>query len=201
MKSETGYCSNCKYCHRLLAKSCISKPVPTGFWEWRTFLRKKILNQTFAKKKFMHLKVGGPIASSPHSGTRGLGICDSDEPLRDLFREISSGRYSGTNHHEIAAQILQMVAVGGVHLNNVLIKTVADEIFPAMAADLWSDGEVALLGVMLYWIDEEFVYHERLVGAIPFYNKRHTGDNILKATKECLQKYGCPSGQNFCSCF
>ena len=65
-------------------------------------------------------------------------------------------------------------------------------IFPAMAADLWSDGEVALLGVMLYWIDEEFVYHEKLVGAIPFYNKRHTGDNILKATKECLQKYGCP---------
>ena len=123
---------------------------------------------------------------------RALGICDSDEPLRDLFREISSGRYSGTNHHEIAAQILQMVAVGGVHLNNVLIKTVADEIFPAMAADLWSDGEVALLGVMLYWIDEEFVYHETLVGAIPFSNKRHTGDNILKATKECLQKYGCP---------
>ena len=44
----------------------------------------------------------------------------------------------------------------------------------------------------MYGIDEEFVYHERLVGAIPFYNKRHTGDNILKATKECLQKYGCP---------
>ena len=42
------------------------------------------------------------------------------------------------------------------------------------------------------WTDEEFVYNERLVGAIPFYNKRHTGDNILKATKECLQKYGCP---------
>ena len=73
MKSETAYCWNCKYGNRLLAKSCISKPVPTGYWEWRTFLRKKTLNQTFAKKKFMHLKVGDPIASSPHSGTCELG--------------------------------------------------------------------------------------------------------------------------------
>ena len=73
MKSDTGYCSNCKYCHWLLAKSCISKPVPSGYWEWRTFLRTKILNQTFANKKFMHLKVGGPITSSPHSGTCELG--------------------------------------------------------------------------------------------------------------------------------
>ena len=32
-------------------------------------MRKNNLNQTFANKTFLHLKVGGPIASSPHSGT------------------------------------------------------------------------------------------------------------------------------------
>ena len=37
------------------------------------FFAGKFLNQAFANKKFMHLKVGGPIASSPQSGTCELG--------------------------------------------------------------------------------------------------------------------------------
>ena len=69
--------------NRLLFKLQILQPVIGQILHFKTgtyrllgvdsFLRKNILNQTFANKKLMHLKVGGPIASSPHSGTCELG--------------------------------------------------------------------------------------------------------------------------------
>ena len=73
----------CEIGNRLLFKLQILQPVIGQILHFKTgtyrllgvenFFAEKPLNQTFANKKFVHLKVRGPIASLPHSGTCELG--------------------------------------------------------------------------------------------------------------------------------
>ena len=119
---------------------------------------------------------------------RPLTLVERDTELRDVFLELSGGRFDGCSHHEIQKHLLQMVAVGTKCLKQQISDLVHDGLQLALAADLWSDGtDCALLGVFLYWIDKEWVMHEEMAGCVPFHGMRHTGENIRKET-EALMK-------------
>ncbi|KAK3267764.1 hypothetical protein CYMTET_23702 [Cymbomonas tetramitiformis] len=57
-------------------------------------------------------------------------------------------------------------------------------ILPSIAGDIWSEGGIAIFGVLAYWINADFEHRERLVSAIPFSSVRHTSDEIQLATKK-----------------
>ena len=117
-----------------------------------------------------------------------LTLVERDMELRDVFLELSDGRFDGCSHHEIQKHLLQMVAVGTKCLKQQISDLVHDGLQLALAADLWSDGtDCALLSVFLYWIDKEWVMHEEMAGCVPFLGMRHTGENIRKET-EALMK-------------
>lgn len=79
-----------------------------------------------------------------------------------------------------------MVAVGTENLKCRIAEVIGEGFCPALVADLWSDGtDCALLGVFLYWIDQDFVLQEVLAGAVPFNNARHTAENIHAEHKNC----------------
>ncbi|KAK3269978.1 hypothetical protein CYMTET_21600 [Cymbomonas tetramitiformis] len=71
-----------------------------------------------------------------------------------------------------------------------LVALIAEGILPSIAGDIWSEGGVALLGILVYWLDDEFGYHEKLLGGIHFSEVRHTGDEIIKATKTSCAAMG-----------
>eukprot|EP00854_Cymbomonas_tetramitiformis_P034484 gene34484-biopygen31518 len=56
--------------------------------------------------------------------------------------------------------------------------------------DIWSQGGIAIFGVLVYWLDENFKLHERLVAAIPFSSVRHTGPELEAATKRACSSMG-----------
>eukprot|EP00731_Ephydatia_muelleri_P003883 Em0002g59a len=87
---------------------------------------------------------------------RPLTLVERDTELRDVFLELSGGRFDGCSHHEIQKHLLQMVAVGTKCLKQQISDLVHDGLQLALAADFWSDGtDCALLGVFLYWIDKD----------------------------------------------
>ena len=61
----------------------------------------------------------------------------------------------------------------------------------SMASDIWSDGDVSLMGTILYYIDEDWEnLHAMLIGCTGFTGERHTGKNIRKQTMEDLLTVG-----------
>ena len=118
---------------------------------------------------------------------RPLTMVERDSELREVFLEISSGRFNGCSHHEIQKHILQMVAVATENLKLRIADVIGEGLRLALVADLWSQGtDCALLGVYLYWIDKDFVLQEVLAGAVPFNNARHTAENIRAEAQKLL---------------
>ncbi|KAK3246057.1 hypothetical protein CYMTET_44395 [Cymbomonas tetramitiformis] len=81
------------------------------------------------------------------------------------------------------------------------LKALLEEgILPSIGGDVWSQGGISIFGILVYWLDKDFNYHERLLGAIPFSNVRHTGDELEKATKTACADFGlgeyCQAGDN-----
>ncbi|KAK3288263.1 hypothetical protein CYMTET_4253 [Cymbomonas tetramitiformis] len=56
--------------------------------------------------------------------------------------------------------------------------------------DIWSQGGIAIFGILVYWIDNDFKLRERLVAAIPFSSVRHTGPELEAATKLACASMG-----------
>ncbi|KAK3277523.1 hypothetical protein CYMTET_14474 [Cymbomonas tetramitiformis] len=66
----------------------------------------------------------------------------------------------------------------------------AEGILPSIAGDIWSEGGIAIFGVLVYWMNADFEILERLVGAIPFSGVRHTGLEVEKAAKTACADFG-----------
>ncbi|KAK3255277.1 hypothetical protein CYMTET_35534 [Cymbomonas tetramitiformis] len=71
-----------------------------------------------------------------------------------------------------------------------LLALIEEGILPSLAGDSWSEGGIAIFGILVYFIDAEGVYHQKLLRALPFGGVRHTGDEIQKATKRCAATMG-----------
>ncbi|KAK3234342.1 hypothetical protein CYMTET_55406 [Cymbomonas tetramitiformis] len=77
-----------------------------------------------------------------------------------------------------------------LHKKSYLAALLAEGIMPSIAGDLWSEGGIAIFGILVYWIDKGMVLHEKLLSAVPFSDVRHTGLEIERSTKESLSDMG-----------
>ena len=56
--------------------------------------------------------------------------------------------------------------------------------------DIWSEGDVSLLGIVQYHIDKQWELLEKLVSAEPFSKVSHTGEAIDDKTKGAMAEVG-----------
>ena len=62
---------------------------------------------------------------------------------------------------------------------------------PSIAANIWLNSSISLLGTMVYYIDKNWEeLHEVLLGCNGLTGQRHTGDAIRKQTEDDLENVG-----------
>ena len=121
---------------------------------------------------------------------RPLCIGESDAELRDIFDFIFQGGYTPPTYKLVTQLILELSVEGKKNVKGELLALIEEGILPSLAGDIWSEGGIAIFGILVYFIDAEGVYHQKLLGALPFGDVRHTGDEIQKATKRCAATMG-----------
>ncbi|KAK3273198.1 hypothetical protein CYMTET_18554 [Cymbomonas tetramitiformis] len=121
---------------------------------------------------------------------RPLTLPEKDVEFRDIFEEIFRGGYTPPSYQIVVDTILTLSVEGKRNVMAALAAVLSEGILPSIGGDIWSQGGIAIFGVLVYWIDKEFKYHERLVGAIPFSSVRHTGPELEVVTKRACASLG-----------
>ncbi|KAK3279058.1 hypothetical protein CYMTET_13039 [Cymbomonas tetramitiformis] len=119
-----------------------------------------------------------------------LSICETDSELRDIFQYIFQGSYTPPTYKLVVQKVLELSGEARVRTRDALVALLAEGILPSIAGDIWSEGGVCIFGILAYWLDLEFERHEKLLAAIPFSDVRHTGPEILAATKKACAETG-----------
>ncbi|KAK3281790.1 hypothetical protein CYMTET_10436 [Cymbomonas tetramitiformis] len=130
------------------------------------------------------------IALTRRPFVRPLSIGESDSELKAFFDLIFHGGYAPPTYKLVVQNILKLSDEGRQNVRQQLRELLAEGILPSIAGDIWSEGGIALLGILVYWVDCEMNLHEKLLGAIPFSDVRHTGYEIGEATKVCCADMG-----------
>ncbi|KAK3246185.1 hypothetical protein CYMTET_44264 [Cymbomonas tetramitiformis] len=117
---------------------------------------------------------------------RPQSICETDTELRDIFDFVLNGSYTLPTHKLVQQNILKLSTEGRAKFKALQAELKADGVLPSISGYIWSENGIALFGILAYWIDGDGRYFERLVGTIPFSEVRHTGAEILLATKKVL---------------
>ncbi|KAK3280800.1 hypothetical protein CYMTET_11379 [Cymbomonas tetramitiformis] len=121
---------------------------------------------------------------------RPISIGDSDIELQEAFDIASSGAYKMPGYQAVYQLILGLSKQGKGDLKTLISVVRRARILPSIAGDIWGQGGISVFGLLAYFIDEEWNYHEKLIRAIPFGAERHTGGNILVATKLACAEVG-----------
>jgi hypothetical protein len=69
-----------------------------------------------------------------------------------------------------------------------VVKLQADNIEPSFSTDIWSENGIALLGMLVHFIDGEFVLREMALRASPMSTLAHTGANIKELSKRVARR-------------
>lgn len=121
---------------------------------------------------------------------RPLSLGESDVELRDIFNFIFQGGYIPPTYKIVIQKVLELSVEGKKKVKDQLLALAQEGISPCLAGDVWSEGGIAIFGILVYWIDNDGKYMEKLLGAIPFGDVRHTGVEIERATKRCAADMG-----------
>ncbi|KAK3269948.1 hypothetical protein CYMTET_21631 [Cymbomonas tetramitiformis] len=122
---------------------------------------------------------------------RPLTLPERGADFRGIFEEIFKEGYTPPCYHTVIDILLSSLsAEGKVKVMEALKKSLDLGILPSIAGDIWSEGGIAIFGVLVYWIDANFNYFERVLAAIPFSAVRHTGEELERATKEACSAIG-----------
>ncbi|KAK3270756.1 hypothetical protein CYMTET_20864 [Cymbomonas tetramitiformis] len=114
---------------------------------------------------------------------RPLTLPERDQEFRDIFKCISNGQYVPPNYHTVMHNLLELSVEGKERLVASLKGLLSEGILPSIGGDIWSQGGISIFGILAYWLDEKFEYHEKLLAAIPVSSVRHTAIELEKATK------------------
>ncbi|KAK3236235.1 hypothetical protein CYMTET_53612 [Cymbomonas tetramitiformis] len=121
---------------------------------------------------------------------RPLTLPQNDTGFREIFDYIFRGQYRPPCYQLVAHHILALSAEGKERLAEKLKVLLEEGIIPSIGGDIWSQGGIAIFGILVYWLDSDFEMHEHLLGAIPFSEVRHTGPELEKAMKEACAEFG-----------
>ncbi|KAK3250675.1 hypothetical protein CYMTET_39956 [Cymbomonas tetramitiformis] len=86
--------------------------------------------------------------------------------------------------------VVALSVEGKIKVKRALQELAQEGILPSIGGDIWSQGGIAIFGILVYWIDSNFQYQERLVSAIPFSAVRHSGAKLQEATKKACATMG-----------
>ena len=86
--------------------------------------------------------------------------------------------------------VLCLSGEGKTRLRKELSELIAAGVLPSIAGDIWSENGLSILGITVYFINDDWVMVERLVDAVPFGTVAHTGVNIERQTKMSLAAVG-----------
>ena len=144
--------------------------------------------------------------------TRPINI-GNDIWLRQWVSSLSGGRYKPPVPATVQKYTVQLAAQCKQLLRRDVTRLIAEKVMPSVAADIWGENGKSLFGVLLYYIDDNFVMHEKVsffmiscaghvplltyalyptqvVCAEPFSEVQHSGDNIARHVKEQLADIG-----------
>ncbi|KAK3233237.1 hypothetical protein CYMTET_56443 [Cymbomonas tetramitiformis] len=121
---------------------------------------------------------------------RPLTLPQHDTEFKEIFACIFRGSYTPPCYQLVIHNILQLSAEGKARLQHSLKELLAEAILPCIAGDIWSQGGIAIFGILVYWLDKNFVVHEKLIASLPFSTVRHTGLELEKATKKACSEFG-----------
>ena len=57
---------------------------------------------------------------------------------------------------------MELAAECKASLRGDLKKLAEDQVMPSLSADIWGENGKSLLGVLLYYVDRDFVMHEKV---------------------------------------
>ena len=115
---------------------------------------------------------------------RPLSLPEHDSEFRGIFDLIFAGGYTPPTYKLVMQNMLDLSVEGKRKVTAAMDDLQEEGILPSIAGDIWSEGGIAIFGVLAYWINADFEHRERLVSAIPFSSVRHTSDEIQLATKK-----------------
>ncbi|KAK3245608.1 hypothetical protein CYMTET_44832 [Cymbomonas tetramitiformis] len=121
---------------------------------------------------------------------RPLTLPERDTEFRAIFHEIFKDAYRPPTYQLVLDQVCALSAEGQIHVMSEIKTLLTEGILCSVSGDIWSEGGIAIFGVLVYYIDVEFNLKERLVSAIPFSAVRHTGYELEIATKVACAKIG-----------
>ncbi|KAK3288288.1 hypothetical protein CYMTET_4228 [Cymbomonas tetramitiformis] len=121
---------------------------------------------------------------------RPLTLPERDVEFREIFAEIFRGCYTPPTYQQVLDNICALSAEGQTRLVTAIRDLLEEGILPSIAGDIWSEGGIAIFGILVYYVDANFVLHEKLVAAIPFSSVRHTGFELELATKRACAIMG-----------
>ncbi|KAK3239785.1 hypothetical protein CYMTET_50315 [Cymbomonas tetramitiformis] len=116
------------------------------------------------KRDALHKKVSLWIARNG----RPLSICEHDIELREFFSFILKDAYTLPTYKLVVQNIIKLSVDGLTKVRSEIDELREDGVLPSIAGDIWSEGTVSLLGIFGYYINNQFEYKQRVIGAIPF---------------------------------
>ncbi|KAK3273462.1 hypothetical protein CYMTET_18297 [Cymbomonas tetramitiformis] len=121
---------------------------------------------------------------------RPLSLPEHATEFRDIFDYIFKGQYIPPTAKIIMQNVLLLSAEGKQRVMESLRLLLEEGILPSLGGDVWSQGGISIFGILVYWLDDEFVLHERLLAALPFSSVSHTADELEKAAKLACAEFG-----------
>ncbi|KAK3254091.1 hypothetical protein CYMTET_36682 [Cymbomonas tetramitiformis] len=121
---------------------------------------------------------------------RPLSLPEHDQEFRDIFDFIFKGNYVPPSLKFVLHNVLLLSAEGKQRVMASLRDLLAEGILPSIGGDVWSQSGASIFGILVYWLDKEFVVHEKCLAAIPFSSVRHTAEELEKATKVACADLG-----------
>ena len=114
-----------------------------------------------------------------------------DEEFEQFCLYLSQQKFQHTCHRRMNQHIAEMAAAGLKNNREKMADLKKDGVKPSIAADIWSDSTVSLMGTCLYYIDKDWLgLHEVLIGCTGFTGERHTGEIIKAQTALDLESVG-----------
>ncbi|KAK3288517.1 hypothetical protein CYMTET_4011 [Cymbomonas tetramitiformis] len=179
LRSHLAHVHKDVFCKMLGDEKCLNAPASSSDTPKAGTLDAILLPVSAERRDVLHKKFALWIARNK----RPLYIGESDPELRDIFAYIFQGGYTPPSYHLVTQNILALSVEGKNKVRGELMALLEKDIMPCLGGDIWSEGGIAIFGIVVYWLDSDMEYHEKLLAAIPFSDVRHTGPEIMLATK------------------
>lgn len=93
--------------------------------------------------------------------TRPVSI-GTDPGLRQWISCLSGGRYKPPVPHTVLKYTVELAAQCKVSLRQDMKRLADEKVMPSLSADIWGENGKSLFGVLLHYIDRDFVMHEKV---------------------------------------